>query len=200
MFSESTSTAYLVVSHRAPDQVLRLVRALGEHPNADVVVRHDPRHAPLDPVALARAGGRPHEDGRDVEWGGWTYLLMLLGALERIAAELDPDWVIVLSGQDYPVRPLYEVRERLAAAEHDAFLGALWELETDAAPPPPAGDFFRRSPTAASCHRRRGRDSVCAARDSRSARPGAAGSRPTGRSWAGALSAPCCAPLATSAR
>jgi hypothetical protein len=40
--------AYLIVSHRSPGQVLRLVRALREDPDAEVVVRHDPRHSRLD--------------------------------------------------------------------------------------------------------------------------------------------------------
>jgi hypothetical protein len=142
--TRGVKVAYLVVSHRAPDQVLRLVRALREGPAAEVVVRHDQRRSRLDAVGVERAGGRLHRDELAVEWGSWSYLLMLIGALERIAEELDPDWVLVLSGQDYPVRPLGEVESRLAAARHDAVLSAAWELPTELTPPPPADDFFRR--------------------------------------------------------
>ena len=124
--------------------MLRLVRALREGPRAHVYVRHDPRGRRLDPGELATAGGRLVEDGLEVEWGDWAYLRMLLAALARIRRELDPDWVVVISGQDYPLRPLAEVEERLAAATDDAFLGGAWELPTDAVPAPPADDFFRR--------------------------------------------------------
>jgi hypothetical protein len=137
-------TAYLIVSHRGPDQVLRLVRTLREGPGAHVLVRHDQRRSRLDPGELERAGGCLHLDDLTVEWGSWTYLRMLIGGLERIEAEVDPDWTLVISGQDYPLRPLAEIESRLAAAEHDAFLGVAWELETERTPPPPAGDFFRR--------------------------------------------------------
>jgi hypothetical protein len=135
---------FLVVSHRNPDQVLRLVRGLRESPAATVVVRHDQRHSRLDAGALARAGAVALADDIDVEWGEWSHLRMLIGALGRIAAELDPDWVVALSGQDYPLRPLDEVEKRLATAGYDAFLAAAWELQTDKLPPPPAEDFFLR--------------------------------------------------------
>jgi hypothetical protein len=136
--------AYLVVSHVNPGQVLRLVRVLGEGPAAEVVVRHDQRHSRLDAAAVEEAGGRLLRDGLTVEWGGWSHLRALLAALERIAAELDPDWLMVLSGQDYPLRPVEQVEERLAMAPHDAYLGHSWQLETEALPPPPAEEFFLR--------------------------------------------------------
>jgi hypothetical protein len=136
--------AYLIVSHRSPGQVLRLVGALRESPSSHVLVRHDQRHSRLGAAEVERAGGALHEDGLTVEWGSWTYLLMLLGALERIAAEVDPDWTMVISGQDYPVRPPGEIESRLEHADADAFCGVSWELETRSVPPPPADDFFRR--------------------------------------------------------
>ena len=135
---------YLVVSHRNPDQVLRLVRALREGPSAEVVVRHDRRQSRLDSSEVEEAGGRLLHDELPVEWAAWPHLRMLLASLERVAAEYDPDWLIVLSGQDYPLRPLAEVEERLASADHDAYLGHSWPLATGALPPPPAEEFFLR--------------------------------------------------------
>jgi hypothetical protein len=135
---------YLVVSHRNPDQVLRLVRALRESPAAMVVVRHDQRHSWLDAGALEQAGALPLSDAIEVAWADWSYVRMLIGALERIAAKLDPDWLTVLSGQDYPLRPLTQVEQRLSTAEHDAFIGSAWELQTSKPPPPPADEFFLR--------------------------------------------------------
>ena len=136
--------AYLVISHGDPAQVLRLVRALREGPSSHVYVRHDERRSRLDRRELDAAGGIQLRDAIDVEWGDWSYLRMLLDALERIRAELDPDWVLVVSGQDYPLRPLPEIEARLESAHNDAFIGLAWELETGQPPPSPADDFFRR--------------------------------------------------------
>jgi hypothetical protein len=137
------TVAYVVVSYKNPGQVLRLVSALREGPAAEVVVRHDQRRTWLPRVEVEERGGHMLEDGIDVEWGEFSYLRTLLGALER-SLELDPDWIVVLSGQDYPLRPLAEIEARLGAAEEDAFLTSPWELSTARRPEPPAEEFFLR--------------------------------------------------------
>src|SRR4051794_7905701 len=135
--------AYLVLSHRNPEQVLRLVGALKEGPAAEVLVRHDPRFSTLDEGDLDRLGGRSLHDAVEFEWGGWSQLQMLLACLDK-ARELDPDWLLVLSGQDYPLRPMAAIEKELAHSGSDAMLGHAWELETDRVPGPPADDFFLR--------------------------------------------------------
>jgi hypothetical protein len=132
------TVAYLVISHRNPGQILRLVRALKEGSGAEVVVRHDERCLQLDPAALAEVGARRLTDGIEVEWGQASHLEMLLGALARVREDIDPDWLMVISGQDYPLRPLAEIESRLEEASDDAYLGNPWRLDdTD-------GEFFRR--------------------------------------------------------
>jgi hypothetical protein len=136
--------AYLVVSHRNPRQVLRLVGALTEGPAAHVFVRHDQRQSRLAAADVEQAGGRLIDDGLPVEWGAWSQLHMLLASLERVAGELDPDWLMLLSGQDYPLRPLAQIEQRLASTGHDAYLRDSWQLQTHGLPPPPADEFFLR--------------------------------------------------------
>ena len=51
-----------------------------------------------------------------MEWGGWSYLQVLLRGLGRIAREADPDWALVLSGQDYPLVHHTELEAFLARA------------------------------------------------------------------------------------
>jgi hypothetical protein len=135
--------AYLVLSHRNPGQVLRLVAALSEGPAAEVLVRHDPRFSSLDETELRRLGARGIHDDVDFEWGGWSQLQMLVACLKR-ARELDPDWLLVLSGQDYPLRPMAAIEADLARSGHDALLGHAWELDTSAPPAPPEDEFFLR--------------------------------------------------------
>ncbi len=135
--------AYLVLSHRNPEQVLRLVGALREGPAAEVLVRHDPRRSTLEEGELERLGARPLHDDIEFDWGGWSQLRMLLACLES-AARLDPDWLLVLSGQDYPLRPMAAIEADLGTSEYDAMLGHAWELDTDRLPEPPADEFFLR--------------------------------------------------------
>ncbi len=136
--------AFLVVSHRNPCQVLRLVRALREGDDTAVLVHHDQRREPLDPDAVEQAGGRLAQYGLSVEWGNVAYTEMLLRALSQFAEELDPDWVAVVSGQDYPLRPLTEFEDHLARSPYQALLGDLWELDLSAEPPPPQREFYLR--------------------------------------------------------
>jgi hypothetical protein len=138
------TVAYIVVSHRNPGQVLRLVSALKEGPGAEVIVRNDQRQARIEPRALEDLGARMLDDGIEVEWGEFSYLRMLLAALEWALEAVDPDWMLVLSGQDYPIRPLGEIEAFLAAAEEDAFLQDAWELDTSRLPGPPQEEFFLR--------------------------------------------------------
>jgi len=135
--------AYLVLSHRNPDQVLRLVAALSEGPAAEVLVRHDPRFSTLGDGELERLGARGLHDDVEFNWGGWSQLRMLLTSLAE-ARRLDPDWTLVLSGQDYPLRPMAAIESGLARSGYDAMLGHAWELETERVPEPPADDFFLR--------------------------------------------------------
>jgi hypothetical protein len=135
--------AYIVLSHRNPGQVARLVRALCDGPAARVLVRHDPRGTPLSPAEIEAAGGEAIEDGIEFEWGGWSQLELILACLGEAALRHDPDWTLVLSGQDYPLRPLTEIEADLAASGADGRLGAVREVERRR-PPPGQDEFFLR--------------------------------------------------------
>jgi hypothetical protein len=141
------TVAYVVLSHRNPAQVLRLVRALGEGPAARVLVRHDPRGPRLTPAEIEAAGGEAIEDGIEFSWGGWSQAEVILACVREAASRHDPDWVLILSGQDYPLRPLAEIESRLEADGLDGRLGSVREVERRR-PPPGQDEFFLR------CHYR----------------------------------------------
>ncbi len=89
--------AYVVLSYRNPAQVVRLVRALREGPAGVVFVRHDQRGSRLGAAEVRAAGGEPIEGDIELEWGGWSQLELVLASLRR-AAEIEPDWTLLLSG------------------------------------------------------------------------------------------------------
>ncbi len=137
------TVVYVVISHRNPDQVVRLVRVLREGPSSRVLVRHDPRGERLELKRIEAAGGEPLEDRIKMRWGGWSQLKLLLACLREAAERHDPDWTLILSGQDYPLRPLADIEADLDASPADARLGSVRRVETRR---PAAGDdeFFLR--------------------------------------------------------
>lgn len=122
---------YLVQSHCEPAQVLRLVGTIKRcSPGAQVLVVHDGRTAELDP--------RPFRELPDVEVlvrrdrvarGEWSVLSPLLAGLRELAGNprWSFDWLVYLSGQDYPVRPLPEFEAELATTRYDGFL-SWWDV------------------------------------------------------------------------
>ena len=115
---------YHVQSHRAPEQVTRLVaRIRHDSPDSLVMVSHqaDP-HGALDPAALARLGGvqvLPSDGG----YGDYSHLDRYLETVRWLLDHDEPfDWVVNLSGQDYPVVHLRDAENELAESPVDAWV------------------------------------------------------------------------------
>src|SRR4051812_25568898 len=117
------SVAYLIQSHRDPDQVLRLVRTLRAGSPASVIhVSHDERGERLDDAALTALGGVTVR----YETGGYGDFSHVRRYLDAVAWLRDSGqvvgWVVNLTGQDYPLRPLHEIEADLERATADGFL------------------------------------------------------------------------------
>jgi hypothetical protein len=74
---------------------------------------------------------------RPSEWGSGGQLDAVLDSFTSIASE-PFDWLVVLSGQDYPVRPVEELAELFAATPHQLFLDT--SRNGVVYPPPPGRD------------------------------------------------------------
>ncbi|MDA0182855.1 beta-1,6-N-acetylglucosaminyltransferase [Solirubrobacter phytolaccae] len=131
-------TAYVVLSHRDPEQVLRLVRLL--RTAGSVVLHHDDRQGALDDRALA--GVERVLPPTPVAWGWASQLDALLRCLRHALDRVDFDWLVVLSGQDYPIRPLADIDAALRDGGFDGYVEGV-----PVAPPGwsrDAGDEFAR--------------------------------------------------------
>jgi hypothetical protein len=114
--------AYLIVSHRNPEQVARLARTLRNgSSSAQVVIHHDRRVSRLDSADLAGAHVLPFFG--PARWGDFGYTAMLLHALGWVEKNLSCDWLVLLSGQDYPLVPPARIEEFLGGVTHDALMG-----------------------------------------------------------------------------
>lgn len=130
----TVSVAYIVISHRNPPQVLRLVRALKEDSEAVVLVRHDQRASTLPDAEIEAAGGEAVSGEVEPGWGDWRHLRSILHCLHEAATRHDPPWTLIVSGQDYPVRAPREIASELRDASEDARLGSIREVEPGSAP------------------------------------------------------------------
>ncbi|GAB3880244.1 core-2/I-branching beta-1,6-N-acetylglucosaminyltransferase family protein [Terrabacter terrigena] len=107
--------AYVVLSHTEPEQVTRLVEAvLASSPAASVLVTHDARRHPAPVIGDERVRVVSH--GRPTDWGSWELVEVTLEAMRAARDAVDPDLVVLVSGQCYPVRPLAAWEDELRAA------------------------------------------------------------------------------------
>jgi len=118
------SVAYVVISHRNPEQVLRLARTLrAGSPDAPLLIHHDDRQSQLDVAALAGLGGvQLVRSPTPVAWGWASHLDTLLRCFACALKWVPFDWLTVLSGQDYPIRPLAEIERDLLDSPYDGYV------------------------------------------------------------------------------
>jgi hypothetical protein len=117
---------YLIRAHTAPEQLARLVQRLDEG-DARFYVHVNKLTDDETFEAMKQALG-----GRDnvvwlprvaCYWGGFSLLEATLVGIEGILASGDPpDYAILLSGQDYPLRPPREIEAFLEARRGRNFL------------------------------------------------------------------------------
>lgn len=113
--------AVVVLSHREPGQVARLVDRITQGTNAVAVVHHDPTGEPLSLRPSSSVAVIP--DPVACRWGRLSIVQAQWKAL-RFVRDNVPDfsWVLLVSGQDYPIRSMASIEAELAASPHDAYL------------------------------------------------------------------------------
>lgn len=114
---------YLLQTHRNPDQIYHLVRTIKKlSPHSQILISHDVSGCHLDKSALETfAGVRVlfSQGGR----GDFSIVQAYLDAVAwLLARNIDFDWLINLTGQDYPIQPLSQIENFLAETSYDGFL------------------------------------------------------------------------------
>lgn len=115
-YADSVSgTAFVVLAHKGPEQVARLVSAL----SPSTVYLHVDRRTPPDMAAAILDRSTAVGDVRAIPrvrsgWASWGQVVAALRGVE-LALEGGARHVVHLTGQDYPLRSVADV---------DAFLGA----------------------------------------------------------------------------
>jgi len=114
---------YYLQTHNRPAQVLRLVGLItAGSPDALVLISHDAAGTPLDEPAL-RALGNVRVLLAKCGYGDFSHLDRYFAAVDWLDDHgIDYDWLENLTGSDYPVRPIAEIEDNLAATTTDGYL------------------------------------------------------------------------------
>jgi hypothetical protein len=125
------AVAYLVLAHRLPEQVGRLTARLAE--DGDPVFVHVDRKVDIEPFAAQvrlQAGDRPATlvpDRVRVYWAQFSIIEATLRLADAaLASAPDVTHLVLLTGQDYPLRPAGEISRTLGLTPDTCFLS--WSL------------------------------------------------------------------------
>lgn len=116
---------YFIQTHKNPEQVYRLVKAIKfSSPNALIVISHDSKAPKLEVSALK---GLPGEEIVLLSaQAGRGDLSLVFAYLEFLAwvkrNHIEFDWLTNLSGQCYPTQPIAAFEALLAQSNYDGFL------------------------------------------------------------------------------
>ena len=117
---------YFIQSHRDPEQILRLVTAL-RRGSADsvMVVQHNPRACALDWTPFAALPGVHAFAARRRQIRS-DYSCQLEPYLDAVAwldrERIDYDWIVNLTAQDYPVKPVAAIESFLERSDADGYI------------------------------------------------------------------------------
>jgi hypothetical protein len=114
---------FVLLTHREPRQIVRLVDRLQRLYGADVSIalHHDEGQCSLAGSSLP---GVIRVEPRRTAWGTWSLVDATLAALRTLGAAGLPEYVALLSGSDYPVAPAARVLADLQGGGADAYLTA----------------------------------------------------------------------------
>jgi hypothetical protein len=119
-------TAFLILSHRNPDQTVRLLTTLRRQlPDAPLVVHHDQFRSRLSAADVAQLGDAHVLTSPDpVVWGDFSVVDAVWRSMAWMLERLEFDWLVLLSAQDYPIKPLAELGAFLDDTDADVVLNA----------------------------------------------------------------------------
>jgi hypothetical protein len=115
--------ANIIIFHKDPGAVERLIKAL-HHPNFDFYLHLDKK---VDIRPFAYLADLPNTqfiiNRKAVNWGGFSQLEALISSLEQIfKVNKTYDFVNLLSGQDYPIKPVQEIDDLLSSNLGKSFM------------------------------------------------------------------------------
>jgi hypothetical protein len=114
---------YFLQTHTNPEQIYRLVRVIkNSSPNALVIVSHDFEKCNLGVAELEKWSGVSVLRGKGGR-GNFLIVQRLLDAIDWLFDQkIEFDWLVNLTGQDYPVQPIEQFEQSLSSTKYDGFI------------------------------------------------------------------------------
>ena len=118
--------AYVISAYKLPDQLVRLVRRLAS-PTASFAVHVDAKTAPdVQARMVERLRGVPSVaflERHSCHWGGFGHVRATLKGIDHfVRGSADFDYLVLLTGQDYPLRHPRAIERFLAEAGGRSYL------------------------------------------------------------------------------
>jgi hypothetical protein len=114
---------FVLITHSKPNQMLRLMdRLLKLFGEPKIVCHHDFGQCPVsvDDFPPSVTFVRPH---LDTKWGAFSVVLAILAAMRTLYEDADnPDWFVLLSESDYPIKSGARIVYELENSSYDAYL------------------------------------------------------------------------------
>jgi len=119
----STSIGFILLTHTKPIQIHRLINKLNSMFNyPQIVCHHDFSKCDLSVDTLSKNISFIHPH-LQTEWGGFSLVKATVRALRLMyETPTSPDWFILLSGSDYPIKTASQILGDLAASSYDAHI------------------------------------------------------------------------------
>lgn len=113
---------FVILSHSDPAQLLRLVTTLNRlYGDPPIACHHDSAQCAID-VTVFPGNVRFVEPSIRTGWAKWSVVRGFFAALRLLYERDAPDWFVLLSASDYPVRRAAAVRADLEALGADALI------------------------------------------------------------------------------
>jgi core-2/I-Branching enzyme len=118
----SITIGFAILSYNEPQQLHRLITTLNAmFGGAHIVCHHNFTQCPLDETSFPKnvQFAQPHIN---TQWGHISVPMAALRAFALLRQNVSPDWFVLLSGSDYPVRPASDIVDELSKSNYDAYL------------------------------------------------------------------------------
>jgi Core-2/I-Branching enzyme len=117
------TVGFILLTHNRPHQITRLVKVLNhmfDYP--PIVCHHDFSKSDLPTEALTKNVSLVHPH-LQTGWGAFSVVEAMLRALQIMyETPTSPDWFILLSGADYPIKPAQQILQDLSSSPYDVHI------------------------------------------------------------------------------
>ena len=114
---------YYMQTHKEPEQIARLVRAIKEgSPGGIVLIDHDVTAEPLDRTLFGDLSDI-YFIGTSGGYGDFSHIDRYLAAVDWLDDHgMQYDWLQNLTGQDYPLRPIADIEQAISVGGFDGYM------------------------------------------------------------------------------